>query len=492
MATYTEGFRNPQRFRQVAEKAIMAGKPIVMFKVGSSEQGKQATLSHTASLAGSDQSFNDLCNQYGIIRVYELENMLPTANLFARYGIASGSQLAVIGASGGHAGIIPDRAEFYGLTLSKLSPSNREFLHGILGATQSINPADLAVSDMKVYRKCVETIGSDPEVDAILFAFGTVPEWEKRMSYLIDYGKNTSVPVFFYTLVGSKAGSVPNKAREAGIPFFWDLNSCLKAIQDWMWYGERRRKRLQEKEKLLKDSPRVTLHIENIKLPATTKLNETESKKVLDQMGIQTPNRHVAYSVKDARKAAREVGYPVVLKALSPDLTHKTDVGGVKLDLRDGDAVARAYEEIMKAIKESVPDLRIDGILVEHMVPIGLEVILGAKRDPQFGPQVLIGLGGIFTEILDKKATRFTPISPLNAQEMIQEAQLDQLLAGKRTGRPLDIDALTDSILRLSDFMEGFGNCIQELDINPLIVLPKGEGVVAVDALMILSGPAGT
>ncbi len=488
MASYTEGFRNPLRFRQVAERALMAGKPIVMFKVGSSEQGKRAALSHTASLAGSDQSFNDLCRQYGIIRVYELETLLPTANLFARYGIASGSRLAVIGASGGHAAIIPDRAESFGLTLSGLSPSTQEFLHGILGATQSVNPADLAVGDMEIYRKCVETIGADPEVDAILYAFGTTPEWDKRMGYLIEYGKRAPVPVFFYTLVGSKAGSIPDKAKDAGIPFFWELDRCLKAIRDWMWYGELRRKRLKERDELSKHSKRTPPYA--VKLPDNTRPNEAEAKEVLDQVGISTPRRRLARSVEEARKAAEEVGYPVVLKALSSDLTHKTDVGGVRLDLRDEDEVDRAYCEIIKAVTESSVHARMEGILVEQMVQDGLEVILGARRDPQFGPQILVGLGGIFVEILDRKATRFTPITPMNAKEMIQEAELDRLLSGKRTRKPLDIDSLANTILRLSGFMEGPGLRLQELDINPLIVLPKGEGVCAVDALMILSEPA--
>ncbi len=486
MAAYTEGFRNPQRFRKVAENALALGKPIVTFKVGASEQGKRAALSHTASMAGSDQSFNDLCRQFGIIRVHELETILPTANLFARYGISSGSRLAVIGASGGHAGIIPDRAEVFGLTLSKLSSSTREFLHSVVGATQSVNPADLAIVDMDVYRRCVESIGGDPEVDAILYSFGTVPQWDKKMGYLIEYGKSARVPVFFYTLVGSKAGRIPDLAREAGIPFFWDLDRCLKAIRDWMWYGELRRKRMKEKSCLPKAyQPAIP---ENMALPPKTQLNEMEAKEILVRLGIRTPLCREVRSADEAKKAASEIGYPVVLKGVSSELAHKTDIGAVKLDLRDGGEVGRAYEEIMEAMKKSSSHPHVEGILVEHMVTGGMEVILGARRDPQFGAQILVGPGGIFAEILDRKATRFTPISPDNAREMIEESQLGRLLSGKRTGRPLDADALVEAILRLSAFMEGLGKRVQELDVNPVMVLPKGEGVFALDALMILSG----
>jgi len=489
MAAYNEGFRNPRRFLEVAEKALIAGKPIVMFKVGSSEQGMRATLSHTASLAGSDQSFNDLCRQYGIIRVHELEALLPTANLFARYGISSGPRLAVIGSSGGHAGIIPDRAEVFGLELSKLSPATREFLHGLLGATQSINPADLAVGTMENYRKCVETIGADPEVDAILYAYGTAPEWEKRMGYLIEYGKQARVPVFFYTLVGSKAGDIPERARDAGIPFFQNLDLCLKAIRDWTWYGELRRKRLREGDEASRDPRWSTRYSTKVELSEKNHLSETEAKDVLDQLGIRTPARRVARSAKEAGSAAKEVGFPVVLKALSPDLAHKTDVGGVRLDLRDEASVCQAYDGMMKALRDSAPHLRFDGLLVEQMIPGGVEVILGAKQDPQFGAQVLLGVGGIYTEILDQTATRFTPVSPMNVKEMIRESRLDRLLAGTRTGMPLDADALTEAVLRISAFMEGPGSRVRELDINPLLVLPRGKGVYAVDALMILSDP---
>ncbi len=487
LATYTEGFRNPQRFIKIAKKALMLGKPIVMFKVGSSEQGRRAALSHTASLAGSDQSFNDLCKQYGIIRVHELETLLPTANLFARYGIPSGSQLAVIGASGGHAGIIPDRAEFLGLKLSKLSPKTQQFLYGIIGSSQSINPADLAVGDIKTYRQCVEAIGADPDVDALLYAFGTTPEWEKRMGYLIDYGKKAPVPVFFYTLVGSKAGNVPEKAREAGIPFFWNLDQCLTAIRDWFWYGELRQKRLQERNEVSKAPREALSHLAKIELPKKRQLTEIEAKDILDQMDIKTPNRCVAGSVEEARSMAKEIGFPVVLKALSADLAHKTDVGGVRLGLRDEDAVSQAYHEIMKTLHESAPSASIDGLLMEQMISGGLEVIIGAQHDPQFGAQILLGVGGIYAEIINKTATRFVPLSLMNVQEMLQESQLDQLLCGKRNQEPLDADALTDAVLRISAFMEAHGRLVQEWDINPLIVLPRGKGIYAVDAFMICS-----
>jgi acyl-CoA synthetase (NDP forming) len=488
LATYTEGFRNPKRFIEIAQKALVLGKPIVMFKVGSSEQGRRAALSHTASLAGSDQSFNDLCKQYGIIRVHQLETLLPTANLFARYGIPSGSQLAVIGASGGHAGIIPDRAEYLGLKLSKLSQKTQKFLYGFIEASQSINPADLAVSDMNIYRQCVEAIGADPEVDALLYAFGTTPEWEKRMGYLISYGEKAPVPVFFYTLVGSKAGDIPDKAREAGIPFFWNLDQCLTAIRDWFWYGELRQKRLREKEKLSR-IPRETIgRWSKIKIPNKKQLTELEAKDILDQLGIRTPERRVARSVEEARSLAKDIGFPVVLKALSADLSHKTDIGAVKLGLKDEDALDQAYREIVKAIHESARFASTEGLLIEKMIPGGLEVILGAQHDSQFGAQILLGLGGIYAEIINKTATRFVPLSPDNIQEMFEETQLDRFLAGKRNQESLDKDALTDALLRIAAFMEEHGRSVQELDINPLIVLPRGKGLYAVDALIITAG----
>jgi acyl-CoA synthetase (NDP forming) len=487
LAAYNEGLRNPKRFLEIAKKALIAGKPIVIFKVGSSEQGQRAALSHTASLAGSDQSFNDLCRQYGVIRVHELETLLPTANLFARYGVPAGSKLAVIGASGGHAGIIPDRAEFLGLKLSKLSPKTRAFLHEIIGPTQSINPADLAVGDMKLYRQCVETIGADPEVEAILYAFGTTPAWEKRMGNLIDYAKNAPVPVFFYTLVGSKAGDIPEKAREAGIPFFWNLDQCLTAIRDWFRYGELRQKRLREKEKL-SERPEDTAHCSvEIELPQNGRFTEVEAKNILDRLNIRTPDRRIVRSAADAKSAANKIGFPVVLKALSPDLVHKTEMGGVRLDLRDEDAVSQAYHEIMIAFHNSHPSTLLDGVLVEQMISGGLEVILGARQEPQFGAQILLGVGGIYTEILNKKATRFAPLSRMNVDEMLQESQLSQLLAGKRNNEPLDAEALTEAVLRISALMVRPGIHIQELDINPLIVLPRGKGVCAADAFISLS-----
>jgi acetyltransferase len=488
MAVYCEGLRHPRRFRRVARQALEAGKPIVIYKVGSSAQGAQAALSHTASLAGSDQSFNDLCRQYGIVRVHALESLLPTANLFARYGIASGQRLGVITGSGGHAGIIPDRAEYFGLELSRLSASTREFLHGVIGRSQSVNPADFAVLGMDgLYQQCVEAIGSDAQVDALLYAYATTPEWDKRMNYLIDYAKKVSKPIFFYTLVGSAAGDIPAKARAAGIPFFNDLDACLKSIRDWQWYARVRRQRVAQWEKSAPLFAGGLASHENVDLPRETCPGEIAVKNILDRLDIRTPRRFLASSAAEARDAAVELGYPVVLKIASPQLAHKSDVGGVHLGLGDEAMVQAAFERILASVRTKAPHADIDGVLVEQMVPAGLELILGARQDPLFGSQILVGAGGIYTELLDCKSTRFTPLSEADVQEMLSEARVDGLLAGIRTGKPLDRKALILAVLRLAAFMERHGDRVQEMDINPLVVLPAGRGVYAVDGFMRLS-----
>jgi acyl-CoA synthetase (NDP forming) len=487
LAAYTEGLRHPKRFLEIARRALVAGKPIVMFKVGSSKQGKRAAMAHTASLAGSDQSFDDLCRQYGVIRVHELETLLPTANLFARYGIPAGSKLAVVGASGGHAAIIPDRAEILGLKLSPLSHATQTFLHEIIGASQSINPADLAVGDMKLYRQCVETIGADPEVDAILYAFGTTPAWQTRMENLIEYAKTAPVPVFFYTLVGSKAGNIPDQARAAGIPFFWNLDQCLTAIRDWFRYGELRQIRLAETEKLAREPADRTRAALNIEWPSKERLCEIEAKDILDRLGIRTPKRKVARSADAAVVAAKEIGFPVVLKALAADLAPKTETGNLRIDLADEAAVNQAYHAITQAARDAQAPVALDGILVEEMVGGGLQVLLGARWEPQFGAQILVGLGGIYGEILKKKATRFVPLNPKDVEEMLAESKLDQLLAGRRTQKPLDVQALSEAVLRISTLMEESGGRVRKLDIDSLIVLARGKGVCARDASMVLA-----
>jgi acyl-CoA synthetase (NDP forming) len=488
MVAYSEGIRNPERFRSVAEKALFAGKPIIIYKVGSSEQGVKAALSHTASMAGSDQSFNDFCRQYGIIRVYELEALLPTANLFASYGIASGDQLAVITGSGGHAGIIPDRSEFFGLKLSEYSPETREFLHGIIGDSQSVNPADLAVIPLDgLYQKCVETIGADRNVDAILFAYATTPDWEKCMSYLIDYGKKINKPAFFYTLVGSLAGDIPQKAREAGIPFFWNLDACLRSIRDWIWYAKVREKRIREWEKNALSTAGRPEALPDIHFPRKNWLSEFEVKDILDTLGIQTPKRNLAFTIEEAEKAADKLGYPVVMKVVAKELAHKSDIGGVHLNLRDANMVRIAYEKIMKTVQASAPHAKIECVLVEQMIPSGHEIIIGAKKDPLFGSQIMIGAGGIFAEILNKKATRFLPLTVEDIEEMIQEANLDKILSGVRTGKPLDKETLIQTVLKLAAFIEHYSDKVLELDINPLVVLSAGEGVYAVDSFMVFS-----
>jgi len=309
------------------------------------------------------------------------------------------------------------------------------------------------------------------------------------MNYLINYAEKVSKPVFFYTLVGSAAGNIPAKARAAEIPFFNDLDACLKSIRDWQWYAQIRRQRLaQWGENATVGAGGFASH-EDVVLPQETCPGEIAVKNILDRLDIRTPRRSLARSAAEARNAAVELGYPVVLKIASPQLAHKSDVGGVHLDLGDEIMVEDAFEKILGSVRTAAPHAHVDGVLVEQMVPAGLELILGARQDPLFGSQILLGAGGIYTELMDCKSTRFTPFSEADVQEMLSEARVDGLLSGIRTGKPLDREALILTVLRLAAFMERHGDRVQEMDINPLVVLPAGRGVYAVDGFMRLSGP---
>jgi acetyltransferase len=485
---YLESIRDGRKLMDVAKKSK---KPILAFKSNIGNMGNSIALSHTASLTSDDKVVDAAFQQAGIIRIHDATTLGNNLKILELPPM-KGKNLAIISRSGGHAVIAADSCELSGFRLAKLpEPFLREIeKHFRASVINLTNPLDLGdLFDLSVYAEIVEKTLQLESVDGVVFLHTAISAAENESSrelldHIIRVTEKYEKPVAYY--ISTSAQEVSYLKQNYDFPIFTQVVETIRALEINHSYYKISRQ-LEEEV----DIPTFAVEKEKVQVLIDKAIENkrdlllSEAIEVLDLYGIPTVKSAAASTVEEAQAAAEEIGYPVAIKIIADQISHKSDVGGVQLNLRNADAVKQAFEDMMERIRRHYPDEVLDGVIVQPMVTGGSELILGGRQDPQFGPVVMVGLGGIFVEIIEETAVRVAPISRKVAEEMLFGLRGSQILQGARGRRPLDVDSVIDALLRLSQLMTDFPQ-ILELDINPLRVLYEERGSLALDARMIL------
>ncbi len=486
---YIEGVENGQRFMQAAHAASKV-KPLVIVKSGGTAAGARAASSHTGTLAGSEKAFSAAFRQSGIIRAESIEELFNFARAFASQPLPQGPHLCIVTNAGGPGIIAADAVERSTVKMASLSPETVERLRKALPPVAALyNPVDV-IGDAKEdrYQAALDAVAADPNVDGVLAL--TTPqamtENDKFAEVVGQTAKRSGKPFFTAFMGEVNVASARVVLRNYGIPQYPYPEPAVKTFEAMFRYRQWQELTPAAPREYTVDKGRVALMILEARRLGREQLGEREAREVIAAYGLRLPQNVLARTVDEAAAAATRMGFPVALKIVSPDILHKTDVGGVRLDLKDAEAVAQGFHAIDASVRRFFPNAAIQGIAVQEMVVGGKEVILGMTRDPQFGPLLMFGLGGIYVEVLKDVAFRVAPIGPDEAEGMIREIRSFPLLRGVRGEKASDLAAIVDALCRLSQLCVDFPE-ILELDVNPLLVKPAGEGAVAIDARLALA-----
>jgi acyl-CoA synthetase (NDP forming) len=480
IALYLEGLCDHKRFRAAAEKAAAAGKPIVVFKVGRSESGARSAVSHTGALAGSDRVYDALFKQTGIIRAEMFADLLDLPAALAIRQKLAGSSVAIVTSTGGAATLVADSCGMAGLDTPAPDKPTADRLTAleIRDASLDRNPIDVTLSGLRpdLLRSVIQILLDSPSYDAVIVIVGSsgLGRPDLVADSVIEARAKSGKPLLVY--VSPNAPNIVKHLNRHGVPAFSAPESCAVALSAMRQSG-----RLTAQRELASLHKSRGLVADNF---GSGLLNEAESKKLFARFGIPSVKEFAVVSAREAELAARTLNGNVVLKILSRDIAHKTDVGGVLVNINPED-VARRCEE-MRAAVTKLTKAHLEGFLVQEIVTDSTEMILGFHRDPQLGPVVLLGLGGIIAELFNDTTLRLPPVSQQDAEEMIGELKGSALLRGFRGRAKSDVDALTSAIVAFSEMIVELENRLSEAEINPLFVLPEGHGVRAGDGLVVL------
>jgi acetate---CoA ligase (ADP-forming) len=489
IAGFVEGFKRADKFLEVARLAAERGKPIVLIKIGRSELGARAASSHTAALTGTDARYDAIFAQYGVIRVQNYDELLEVAQLLAYTPKPTVPGLAVVSHSGGVSSLTADMCGQAGLDLPPLGEAACDGINAILkGFGWAANPADVTgFANSESFPPIMEHMIGDPRMGTLVVASAGA---DAQAQQVINQRDRSDKGVVFLWTGSRDAKAGLGMLRTARIPVFYTPDSLARGLQSRLIYHSWREHRLADG--FATAPPRSAAQDEAIAQAlrlGRPALSESESKQLLAAWGVRSARERMATSADAAVEAAEQLGYPVALKVDSPDILHKTEAGVVRLNLRDAAQVRSACAEVLANAKSHAPQAAITGVSVQEMVADGVEVIVGVSCDPQLGPVLLFGTGGVMVEVFNDVALRRCPITRHEAQAMIAEVKGARLLQGFR-GRPAaDLEALADTLVRVSHFAMHMDGHLAELDVNPLMVLPAGQGVKAVDALVVLQDP---
>lgn len=488
-AAYLEAIPDGGHFRTAACR-FNRRRPLVVLKAGRTEAGARAATSHTGALAGSDAAYAAAFHQTGTLRVDTLEALFDAALAFSTQPLPEGRGLTIVTNAGGPAVVATDAASAEGLTLAPPGERTRQRLRSILPSSASItNPIDiLGDADARRYRQVLEVVQADPATGAILTILTPQlkTEVEETAGVIAAARAEESRPIVASFMGGPGVRSGVDLLARSGIPNYPFPERAVGALAALARYADWRRRPPGEVRRFTVDRERVAAVLMEARRQGWSTLDAYHTAAVVAAYGIPVPRGDLARDAEEAARLASAIGFPVVLKVVSPDIIHKSEVGGVRTGLGTAEDVRRAFTEIKAAVSRKVPTARIEGIAVWAMAPPGIETIVGLALDPTFGHLLLFGLGGIHVEILRDVTYRLVPVTDLDAEEMTREIRAAPVLAGTRGQPPADRAAITAVIERVSQLAVDFP-VIRELDLNPLIVYPEHHGAVAVDARLTLS-----
>jgi len=487
---YSEGMPNGQEFIRVARE-VTKQKPVVAIKSGVTQSGSRAVSSHTGSLAGSEQAYHAAFQQAGVIRVDSMQQLFDVSQAIGYQPGLRGDRIAIVTNAGGPGILATDALERAGMSLARFDASTKKTLMQYLPeAASAANPVDV-LGDARAdrYRYALEIIGKDPNVDGILVLLTpqAMTEIMETAEAIGSLSEKTEKPILACFMGEQQVEPGVHVLTEKGVPNYSFPEQAANAFHAMDEYRLIRERPALDYETFDVDNDAVKRVFDRVRSEGRLSIGDSEAREILEAYGLRIPKSKVASTPEQVVAFANEIGYPVVLKIASPDILHKTDVGGVRVGLSNEEEVFDAFELMVYRAQRYVPEARIWGCLVQEMMPPGgLEVLVGMNRDPQFGPLVTFGLGGIYVEALKDVTFRIAPFSRQEAQAMLDEIKAYALLEGVRGNPPVDKDAIVDTILRMGQLVQEFPEIV-EFDINPLIVFSKGQGAVAIDMRLILS-----
>jgi 4-hydroxybutyryl-CoA synthetase (ADP-forming) len=483
---YLEDIHDGRRFLEIAKKiTVDSKKPIIVLKAGRTPEGAKAAMSHTGALMGSDEIYDSLFIQSGVIRVDTMQDLFDLSTAFSKQPVppAQGG-VVIVSNAGGPAIISTDACSKYGLKMADISLSTEAIAKVIPPHGSARNPVDIVGdADYNLFEKVLVEVLSNQNVGSVVTMCtpSATLDYNELARTIVKTSKGTG-KTMLAALMGLAEGTENKQILSDGdIPHFMYAEPAIKTLNAMYsyrdWLGSPRGTFRQFKV----DKEKVKAIFDNIIQQGRINVLEEEGYEVLTSYGFSTPKKILGTTEEECAKAAKdEIGYPVVMKIVSPDIIHKSDAGGVKVGLKNDNEIKAAFKEIMNNAKSYKSDARIKGILVQEMITSAKEIILGAKHDPLFGPLVMVGLGGIYVEVLKDVVFRLAPIDEQEAEKMIESIKAIKLLKGIRGEAPSDLAAAADSLQRLSQLITDFPE-IEEFDINPLLVLERGKGVRVVD-----------
>ena len=483
---YLEGVKDPEKFTDVLRRAALIKKPIVILKVGRSSAGSRVASSHTGSLSGSDKAFDALCRKFGIVRVDDIEELVQTCHMLSVLPeLPKIPSISAMCLSGGETGVCADVGTSEGLEYPDFSEETLKKLTELLPDYASpANPLDMTATlshDGPKYAEVIKAIMADPNVGMVLCGQTILPhQAPEDVIYPMSDGmvmaaqervKPVAVVNFFNC---DRDPVIRAKLEAAGVAVLPATGTAFKLLRYMKGLVQYR-----PEEKTL------SLAVPKPIAGEKKALSEYESKKELERSGVRIPYSEVVSSLEQLEEAAKKVSSPCVAKIESADILHKSDIGGVMLNLKDADELREAYGRVLKNAAEKAPGAKINGVLVQPMLPQGVEVIVGVNVDPQFGPMILCGLGGVFVEVFKDVALYPAPLSKAEALEMIRSLKGFKMLDGYRGGPKCDIDALAELMVQVADYAVANKDNLCEMDLNPVFVYEQGKGVDIADAVII-------
>ncbi len=487
---YLEGINDGVRFVQVARNTTRK-TPVIAIKSGTTSAGTRAASSHTGSLTGSESAYEAAFRQSGIIRAESMQELFDLAMAFAYQPPLEGTKVAIVTNAGGPGIIATDAIERTGiLQMADLTPETIRTLQAGLPPTANVfNPIDVigdARSDR--YRIALQAALADPNVDAVLVLFTpqAASDTDATAQVIVDLAQDSPKPVvtsFMGAISLTNARRILNDNR---IPNYHFPERAVNALAGMARHTRWRKQPLPEYTHYDVATDHVRQLFTRVRETGRVELGELEAREVMQAYGMRLPQSALARSPEEAVAIANRIGYPVVMKISSPDILHKSDIGGVKIGLKDATEVRDSFELIEYRAHKYSPHARIWGMLIQEQARKGRELLVGVNRDPQFGPLVAVGMGGIYVEVLKDVAFNLAPISRQEATQQIRSIRTYPLLRGVRGEAPADIASIEDTLLRVSQLVMDFPEIV-EMDINPLVVYNKGEGAMVLDARIILA-----
>jgi len=484
-----EAIKTPEKFKRVAEKALKAGKPLIVGKIGQSEPGRRAVTSHTAALAGATAAYSAVFDRYGLIEARDFDEMLDLASGFlaCKDRLPRGNRVGICTASGGAGIWMADACAAAGLDVPVLDDATRATLSvHVPSYGTSQNPVDFTAQGVQKlgYAEFARVVAGSPTIDSVIVVITARRSafLEADLPKFKELARTTSKPVLMwsYTLPSDRTIEILN---EIGFPLFIGAPGCARTLRKMADYRARRGQSGIAAASPVPAATRAKIAALLSEAPAI--ISEYRARPMLAAYGIGSENAgRLVQSSDDAVTAAQTIGGPVVLKVQSADIPHKTEAGGVMLNLERPDSVRTGYASVLAAAKRFAPAAHVEGVLVQPMAPPGREVILGISHDPTWGPLLLVGLGGILAEALDDVALAPVPLDHGQARALIGCLKAARVFERYRGMPPADIEALSLLMIQLSQFADDHAGQISAIDLNPVIVHPAGDGVSVVDALI--------